>query len=108
MKTLNHIVVAALLLGFLGIPEARSQSRQRIIVEPTTTLVDGTSYPYNTLLPGDTLFFRGGNRPYLLIRNFKGQSKKPIKFMNIYGAVIFNTDWYYGIVLRNCKYVRLS
>ncbi len=82
--------------------------RPRIIVSPSTTLVDGTSKPYSTLRPGDTLFFQGGYRTYLFIRNFTGSKTKPLVFMNVNGVVSFNTDWYYGIKVSNCRYIRLS
>lgn len=87
------------------VPDARAS---HIIVQPSVLCIDGTSSPYNQVQPGDTLFFAGGSRTYLLIRNFTGSFAKPVIFMNTNGPVTINTNWHYGIVFRNCKYIRMT
>lgn len=74
----------------------------------TTTLVDATVFPYNQLLPGDTLFFQAGMREYLLIRNFEGESGNPVVFINLGGVVIIDTDHFYGISVVNCRFVKFT
>jgi hypothetical protein len=107
MKRINKpsIIALSLLLFFASAIGARAS---HIIVQPSVLCVDGTSSPYNQVQPGDTLFFAGGPRTYLLIRNFTGDLTKPILFMNVNGPVTINTDWHYGIVFRNCKYIRMT
>ncbi|MCX6245233.1 MAG: right-handed parallel beta-helix repeat-containing protein [Bacteroidetes bacterium] len=79
-----------------------------VIVEPTLLCIDGTAYAFKNLNPGDTIKLKAGARPYLLIRNFTGSLGKPMVFINYNGPVTINTDWYYGIVFRNCKYIKMT
>ena len=107
MKIKNIIISSLLVIGMLGSSPLFSQ-KVMVIVEPNVSCVDGTAYPYNQIHPGDTLYFRGGLRQNCLIRNFTGSYMHPITFMNYNGPVKVNTNWNYGIVLRNCKFVRLT
>lgn len=77
-------------------------------VDIHTNLVDGTLSPYNKLMPGDTLYLLSGTRDYLLIRNFQGNSSKPIIFINKGGAVTIDTDHYFGISIQNCSFFRIT
>ena len=107
MNPKPHFIITLVIILTLTANAIFAQ-RGRIIAETNVTVVDGTSSPYNQLQPGDTLFFRSGPKPYLLIRNFTGSPQKPIYFMNISGPVTIHTDHYYGIAIKNCKYIRLS
>jgi len=80
----------------------------RMIVPSGTCYIDGNASPYNMLKGGDTLFFQAGSKQYLQIKNFIGTNRVPIVFMNINGMVTFNTDFYYGIKIANCRYIRLT
>ena len=102
-----HFLAALFFLCIIGNQEARA-AHPRIIVPVNTFYIDGSGRPYNQLQPGDTLFFEGGSKNYLQIKNFTGSARLPIVFTNIDGMVTINTDWYYGIVLNNCHYVRLT
>jgi hypothetical protein len=82
--------------------------RPRIIVPPVTCYIDGHTSPYNMLQPGDTLFFQGGNKQYLQLKNFRGSNRLPIVFINLNGMVTINTDFYYGIKIANCRYIRFT
>ena len=53
-----------------------------IIVAPSVTYINGSSAPYNTLQPGDTLLFQAGPRSYIQVRNFNGNAAHPIFMMN--------------------------
>jgi hypothetical protein len=107
---MKKIQVLLIMVGCIGLPFIRSVQAQhpRIIVSPSTTLIDGSGNLYSDVKPGDTIFIQGGDRKYLYIRNFTGSKTKPVVFMNYQGVVSFNTDWYYGIKIANCRYIRLS
>lgn len=79
-----------------------------IIVEPSTNYIEGLVAPYNTLRGGDTLLFKGGNYPYLLIRNISGEPDNPVIMMNYNGSVVINTDHHFGISIEQCSYFRLT
>jgi parallel beta-helix repeat protein len=70
--------------------------------------IDATDPVYKDVKAGDTLLFAAGNRNYLLIKNFQGQSGKPIVMMNTGGDVIIDTDNYYGISIQNCRYLKFT
>jgi len=78
------------------------------IVDSITKVIDGSYAPYNQVLPGDTLVFQHGMRDFILMRNFQGDSDKPIIVINSGGIVKINTDNYYGISIRNCRYFKLT
>jgi len=77
-------------------------------VDIHTTLVDGILPPYNKLMPGDTLYILSGTRDFLLIRNFQGNSSKPVVFINKGGVVTIDTDHYFGISIQNCSFFRIT
>jgi hypothetical protein len=79
-----------------------------LLVDSTVNLVDGLVAPYNSAMPGDTIFLNTGSRDKLLIRNFKGTAAKPICFMNKDGIVAISSNSYYGISIINCRYIRFS
>jgi hypothetical protein len=108
MNKINHILITFFLGCLFGNPEIFASNPGRIIVPTGTYYIDANSSPYNRLGPGDTLFFQGGDKQYLQLKNFRGDSRLPIVFINLNGMVTINTNWYYGIVLNNCRYVRLT
>ncbi len=71
-------------------------------------LIDAHDAPYQQIKPGDTLYFVGGNRNYLLIKNFTGKAGKPIVMINKGGAVSIDTDHYFGISIQNCRYIKFT
>ena len=107
MHKIIHVLTALFLVCLIGNQEVRAQST-RMIVPVSVTYIDGNSTPYNKLKPGDTLFFQGGSKQYLQLKNFTGSNLLPIVFSNLNGPITINTDWHYGIVLNNCRYVRLT
>ena len=100
------VLIFFLLLG-LGVYQG-AVSAIGLPVDNRTTLVDGTLPPYNKLMPGDTLYILSGTRDYLLIRNFQGNSSKPIIFINKGGVVTIDTDHYFGISIQNCSFFRIT
>jgi hypothetical protein len=107
MNKIHPFPVLLLLALLFGAGNAGAQTG-RIIVEPAICYLDANAYPYNKLKPGDTLFFRGGSKQYIQIKNFRGSERMPIVFMNLDGMVIINTDFYYGIKIANCRYIRFT
>jgi len=83
-------------------------SGKGIIVDSLTTVVDGSFLPYSQLQPGDSIFLKAGLRQNLLLRNLNGSADKPLIIINQGGVVLFNTDSYYGISIRNSRYFRLT
>jgi hypothetical protein len=77
-------------------------------VDTLTTLIDGNLSPYDKVMPGDTLLFNHGNRDFILIRNFHGEIDKPVVIINSKGTVNINTDHYFGISVRNCRYFKFT
>jgi len=77
-------------------------------IAPETLFLDGHDAAYKDVDPGDTLFFLAGNRDYLLIKDFHGAEGKPIVLINSGGAVIIDTDHYFGISVQNCHFIKFS
>jgi hypothetical protein len=86
---------------------AEAQNRSWLI-DNKVSMIDGATFPYSNVKPGDTLFLKAGNRDKLLIRNLYGSPSKPVIIMNKGGVVIISTNDYYGISIRNCRYFRLT
>ena len=77
-------------------------------VAPDLLTIDAKSISFEKVKPGDTIFFSPGNYDHLLIKNFQGAPGNPIVIMNAGGAVIIDTDNYYGISIQNCQYLRFT
>ena len=78
-------------------PEYSLGAKNSFQIAPEVWFLDGHDAIYKDINPGDTLFFIAGNRDYLLIKDFQGAEGKPIVLMNSGGAVIIDTDHYFGI-----------
>ncbi len=78
------------------------------LVDNSILVVDGTSSPFNGILPGDTLLLKSGLRSNLLLIHLNGSATKPIIIINKGGIVRINTDSYYGISIRESRYFRLT
>ena len=92
-------------LFFMLIPAVGQAS---YLIPSSALYIDGTSIAYKSVKPGDTLYFAGGNKDYLLIKNFRGAPGNPIVMINTGGPIIIDTDFYYGISIRNCQYIRFT
>src|SRR5664279_2956033 len=100
-KTLFSLFTLSLVLLFAS--EELIAQINRMIVAPDVYYLDGNASPYKDLKPGDTLFFQGGSKQYLQIKNFQGSTRLPIVFTNLNGMVTINTTWHYGIKIANCR-----
>ncbi len=97
-----------LILFLISIARLAECQNKGFIVPANEFFVDANVLPYNQVKAGDTLYFIAGNRDYLGIANFKGSAAKPIIMINLGGDVIIDTDHYYGISIRNCRYIHFT
>jgi len=70
--------------------------------------LDANDPLYKNVAPGDTLYFLAGNRTYINLSNFQGKEGKPIVVVNKGGDVIIDTDYYYGISIQNCRFLKFT
>jgi hypothetical protein len=70
--------------------------------------IDANDPLYHQVKPGDTLCFSAGNRKYLNIANFEGNADNPIVMINHGGEVIIDTDHFFGISIKNCRFIKLT
>jgi len=85
-----------------------SVSRASFTIASNIIYIDGTNPAYQSIKPGDTLYLASGNKDYLLIKNFRGAPGKPIVVINSGGPIIIDTDFYYGISIQNCQYIKFT
>ena len=79
-----------------------------VTVPVNTNYLVGTSAPYTSLTPGDTLFFTAGHYDYIYLKNFTmGTLSKPIIVIPKGGEVIINTTFSYGMKVGGCTYMHL-
>ncbi|MFK5856527.1 MAG: right-handed parallel beta-helix repeat-containing protein, partial [Bacteroidota bacterium] len=74
-----------------------------IEIASDVVLIDGSTYS-----PGDVVCLLAGDKDYLLLRDFQGTAAEPITIINKGGAVVIDTDHFYGIKFDNCKHVIFS
>ena len=80
-----------------------------VTVPANTNYLVGTSAPYTSLTPGDTLFFTAGHYDYIYLKNFTmGTLNKPIIVLPKGGEVIINTTFSYGMKVGGCTYMHLT
>jgi len=101
------IVVLAGFFLLLTFGSAAGQSTS-IYIESDQLVIDAGDLKYKNVKPGDTLYFKSGNRKYILIKNFQGSAGKPIIITNSGGKVSIDTDHYYGISIQNCRYFKFT
>jgi len=104
MKNSFKIIICLFLL--LQIKYAVSQTSY--VITPDQIYINAASSAYQSVKPGDTLYFQGGSKQYLLIKGFQGAPGKPIVMINSGGPIIIDTDFYYGINLQNCRYIKFT
>lgn len=101
MKQLINISI--LLLSFLYlIPSLSAQCDHDI--DAAVFVIDGDDIDIN---PGDVVCLLAGNKDFLLIRNVHGTSDNPITFINNGGAVIIDTDHFYGIKIAHSSFIKV-
>lgn len=77
-----------------------------ISIPVSQLIVDGNNY---NIQPGDTICLMAGNKDYLKLSNFHGDSLHYITFINCGGSVILQNNYHtYGINISNCSYFRFT
>jgi len=74
-------------------------------IPPSTFVIDGS---HGDIHPGNVVCIKGSSKDFLLIRNVNGTALNPVQFVNSDGAVIINTDNYYGIKISHSSYLKVS
>ena len=103
---LRNIAWAICMILLTYVKSAKCQTSYLIPVH--AIFIDAKSAPYQSIKPGDTLLFEGGEKNYLLIRNFRGSVEKPVVMINSAGPVIIDTYNYYGISIQNCRFIKFT
>ncbi len=55
--------------------------------------------------PGDVVCFEAGNKDFIQLKDINGTAEKPVTFINKGGAVVINTNHYFGIKIGNCSHI---
>ena len=95
-----------LLISFFALStqvKAISNDNCTIEIASDVLLVDGAN-----INPGDVVCLLAGEKDYLLLRDIQGTEAQPITVINKEGAVIIDTDHFYGIKFDNCKHIIFS
>lgn len=93
---------------FLLLPIKSAVSQTSYVITTDQIYINAASSAYRSVKPGDTLYFQGGSKQYLLIKGFQGAPGKPIVMINSGGPIIIDTDFYYGISINNCQYIKFT
>lgn len=102
MKTCSALIGSVILSILLSLSAAAIQPCTTEI-PGNTFQIDGTAYQ-----AGDVICLLAGNKDYLLLQNIQGTEAQPITITNKGGAVLIDTDHFYGIKFYNCKHIILS
>lgn len=101
----HFILFLALLVATQGVSIAQHSSFH---IGVSTKIIDGLIAPYDQIKPGDTLILEKGVKEYMIFRNLSGDENLVITIINGQGQVIIDTEHYFGISVRNCRYIRLT
>jgi hypothetical protein len=80
----------------------------RKIIDSSTPYIDWENPALKSIQPGDTVCLQAGNWDFVQLKNFHGTEQNPIVFINTGGAVVINTDHYFGIKIGHCSHVILT
>ena len=96
-------LLVMLLFGFTKLPAQQRNCDHEIAAN--ILVVDGNAVQYNA---GETICLKGSNKEYLLIQNVHGSAEEPITIVNENGAIIINTDHYYGIKIAHSSFIKVT
>lgn len=74
-----------------------------IEISSSETTIDGAD-----INPGDVICLLSGDKDFLLMTDIHGTESNPVTIINKDGAVVINTDHFYGIKFDNCSHVIFS
>lgn len=104
MKKLSYLTLLFLSL-FVS---TKSHSQKSIVADSSTLVIDGQQPPFHQLQPGDTILLSKGIRPFIIFKNIVGTAEHPIIITNFDGIVEINSNHYFGISIRQSKFIKLS
>lgn len=96
------IISIIILANFSSLTKLSAQCDHEI--DASVFVIDGDE---TTFSPGDVVCLAAGNKDFLLIRNVHGTSDNPITFINHGGAVIIDTDHFYGIKTAHSSFIKI-
>ena len=100
---MKKLVFISIILAFFSLlPNLNAQCDHDI--EASVFVIDGDEIDFT---PGDVVCLLAGNKDFLLIKNVHGTSDNPITFINSGGAVIFDTDHFYGIKIAHSSFIKV-
>ncbi len=105
MKISFYSILFFLAIFFTNSLQAQTCSKT---IDSSTPYIDWQNPAFKDIQPGDTVCLQAGDWDYIYLKNFHGTKDKPIVFVNDGGAVIINTDHYFGIKIGACSHVILS
>ncbi len=108
MITTKYYQLRLLGILLLFVSGYRVKAQQRICdveVPPETFVIDGS---HGDIHPGNVVCIKGSSKDFLLIRNVNGTAQMPVEFINKDGAVVINTDNYYGIKISHSSFIKVS
>jgi hypothetical protein len=106
LKQINFSLFLLFTITFFGNQSVFGQ--KTIEVDSTVLLIDGSFAPYDSLVPGDTIRLKPGQKQLLILRNLVGTTDQPIIITNGDGLVDVNSTHYFGISIRHCNHIKLT
>lgn len=103
MTQMKHVLLGFVIL-FSGITHSLPAQTCTYEFDASTTQIDGNELGVQ---PGETICLKPGNKEYLYLLNINGTEGNPVTIVNKGGAVVINTDNFYGIKIAHCSYIRL-
>lgn len=98
---MRNILFILLFVSFASFLSAKENCTIEIV--SNEFLVDGAN-----IVPGDVVCLLAGEKDYILFRDVQGTEAQPITIVNKGGAVIIDTDHFYGVKFYNCKHIIFS
>jgi len=102
MKKLNTIFLLITFLLILLAGDILQAQNCSLSLDTTQNYIVGSAF---NIKPGDVVCFEAGNKDYIQLKDIHGTADQPITFINKGGAVVINTDHYFGIKIGNCSHI---
>ncbi len=100
----KHISIAILsIICLLCTIIGKSQVNCDIEIPSDVVDIDGSD-----INPGDVICLLPGHKDFLRLVDVQGTEAMPITIINKGGAVVINTDHFYGVKFDNCKHIIFS
>lgn len=104
-KIFKDLLIALLIVFSLSLRLTGQNINCDHFIDSTLLYVDANGL---NLEPGDTICLECGHKPYFQLKNFQGDSLNYLTIINYGGQVQIKNDTFYGFVINNCKYFKLT